>query len=519
MALAPPLSRLLPLLLLVSAGVYFRVANIGDKLLWHDEIATRVFAAGYTTDDWKAVVYSGAQVTRAQVMEFQHHNPDQSLAGAIGGLARHDPQHPPLYYALARLWVSQFGDSVGTLRALSALLSLLYLPAIAWLCKELTGSSRVAWFGVALAAVSPFFVLFAQEAREYALWSVLIVCATAALLRAIRLTEAGRLDPLGAWATYAASIVLALYTSFSSAAVILAHIAYIVVRERVRFTRVSVSSASALAVSALLFSPWAYNLVQHLDSFFATMKWSKDIVIPRIDLIAIFASNVSRLFIDPWPEPPVVVGGIAVVLAAFAIRFVARAPSRGGPLLLLVIFLPIAMLLLPDLLFGGIRSLSARYLTPSWVGLQVALAWMLGAHRSSGMMRVIATLVLAAGVVSGVLNTRRDAVWVKGISANLPAVAELISHTAAPLVIGNEERFNPGNLLALVYRLAPSATVQGLKIHAEEGYRLPAHPGAIFLFSPTGPFRERLEAREHVRTRLLFEDIHMQLWVVEPAPR
>ncbi|MDP2308828.1 MAG: glycosyltransferase family 39 protein [Pseudomonadota bacterium] len=518
----PPPARPLALLLILGLGVFFRFSHLGEKLLWHDEIATRVFAAGYTTDDWKGVVYGGEVVTVAQVGHFQIHNAEKSVVGAIGGLARHDPQHPPLYYALTRLWVGLCGDSVGTLRALSALLSLLYLPAIAWLCLEFSGSARVAWMGVALAAVSPFFVLYAQEAREYALWSVLIACATASLLRAIRLTEARAPAALGGWAVYATSIVLALYTSFSSAAFILAHIAYIVIRERGRLTRVSVQSASALAVSALLFSPWAYNLVHHLDSFFATMKWSRDIVIPRPELLWIFGSNLTRVFVDLTAEPLGIVVALALILVAVAIRHVARAPSASGRhpglLLLLMIAAPITMLLVPDLLSGGIRSVSSRYLTPSWVGIQVALAWMLGAHLSSGATRAVATVLLAAGVVSGALNTRRDAVWTKGISANLPAVAALVNRSEAPLVVGNEERFNPGNLFALVHLLIPSASVQGLKIHAEAGYVLPPHEGDIYLFSPTAPFRERLEEREHVHTQLLFEDIHMQLWKVEREP-
>ena len=34
----------------------------------------------------------------------------------IDGLARLDPQHPPLYYVLARLWVGLFGMGTGALR-------------------------------------------------------------------------------------------------------------------------------------------------------------------------------------------------------------------------------------------------------------------------------------------------------------------------------------------------------------------------------------------------------------------
>lgn len=39
---------------------------------------------------------------------------------------------------------------------------------------------------MALIAVSPFHVLYAQEAREYSLWTVTILLSSAALLRAMR---------------------------------------------------------------------------------------------------------------------------------------------------------------------------------------------------------------------------------------------------------------------------------------------------------------------------------------------
>ena len=46
---------------------------------------------------------------------------------------------------------------------------------------------------------------------------------------------------------------------------------------------------------------------------------------------------------------------------------------------------------------------------------------------------------------------------------------------------------------------------------------LPPDPGDVFLMSPTIQFRQGLERREHVRTRLVLEDIHLQLWAVDRA--
>src|SRR5207248_4961479 len=93
-------------------------------------------------------------------------------------------------------------------------------PGLYWLCRELFGCSRTAWMAVALLAVSPFHVLYAQEAREYSLWTVAILLSSAALLRA------ARLQTRRTWWAYAASVALGLYSHTLFVLVAGAHGAY-----------------------------------------------------------------------------------------------------------------------------------------------------------------------------------------------------------------------------------------------------------------------------------------------------
>ena len=71
-----------------------------------------------------------------------------------------NPHNGVLYYAAARLWAGMVGDSVASLRAFSALLSLLLFPLIFWLCWELFGSTTVAWTAT---------LLLADAAQAYAI--------------------------------------------------------------------------------------------------------------------------------------------------------------------------------------------------------------------------------------------------------------------------------------------------------------------------------------------------------------
>ncbi|MFI5298485.1 MAG: glycosyltransferase family 39 protein [Polyangiales bacterium] len=512
--------------LVLVAGLFFRVYTLADKLVWHDEVATRVLSAGNTSDDWKAAIYTGKVVDVSEVLQFQHDNPKRSVAGGIRDLAEHDPQHPPLYYVLARLWVRCVGDGVATLRMLSVFFSVLSFPAMYWLALELSASRRVAWAAVMFSAVSPFFVLYAQEAREYALWGLLTMLSTAALLRAIRESRqesTARRRLWSVWGVYTVCIALGLYTSFTTASVIFVHVLYIVLLERARVTRVSVQCAAALAASGVLFLPWAINMLRQFDAFRASMAWSKVIVIPRSVLLRILSLNVSRTVLDLWPEVDqvtllaIVVDGLAAALVVAALVYVARRTPRETSLLVLtLVLLPIAMLLVPDLAYGGIRSISGRYMLPAWIGVELALAMFLASQKSDSAWRWVGgAAVLAIGMVSDVSNSRRVAPWTKSVSVLLPDVARAINAAPAPLVVGNAERHHPGNLLALVDILKPGTRMQLLPIGSEEAWVTPPNAGDVFLYSPTDQFRAQLEAREHVHTRLVMKDIFTELWKVE----
>lgn len=496
-------------------GVALRLYGLGDKLLWHDELATRVFAAGYTVDEWQRALYDGRIFDVEEALHFQRHNPERSVAAGIRGLAEDDPQHPPLYYVLARIWVGLFGDDLATLRGLSALCGIFAFFSVYWMAWELFRDRAAAAVSLALFSVSPFFVLYAQEAREYALWTLWTGLATASLLFAIRTGRAG------AWALYALLTVLSLYTSFSSASVILAHLAFLLWRERLRpTTKVAKASFFAMSAAALAFLPWGYNLWLHWDAFQITMRWSREIIIPQAALLRILGHNISRTMVDYWPEltTPVsfLVMGLAVLLSVVALVQLLR---RGPPerwLLLLMFAVPVGMLLGPDLWLGGIRSISMRYLTPAWLALVLTLGFALSQARP--WWRGLLVVVLLGSVSSAALHAQEQVVWTKATSVLLPEVAARINAEPRALLVGNRERHSAGNLMALSVLLKPGTQLQWLDAAKEKVWVMPKDVGTIFLFNPIPDYRVAMEAREQVQTRLLLEDHFTQLWVIEPLP-
>jgi len=182
-----PIRRIdwLAVAVLVLLGCIFRVANVDDLLYWHDETYTSFRLHGYPPAEMYTALSQAPARAPNDVLRFQRPDGRGSVATTVALLAREDAQHPPLYYGLLHPWIALFGSQPAGIRALSVLVSLLLLPAVAWLCRELSAPPAAAPLGVALLAVSPFEVRYAQEAREYILWGLLILLSSATLARAL----------------------------------------------------------------------------------------------------------------------------------------------------------------------------------------------------------------------------------------------------------------------------------------------------------------------------------------------
>jgi uncharacterized membrane protein len=94
---------------------------------------------------------------------------------------------------------------------LSAIARLLGFPAIYWLAVALFAAPIVGWMAMGLFAVSPVYLRYAQEARPYSLWILLILLASAALLRAMRQPSFKQ------WSLYALLVALCCYYHLHSA--------------------------------------------------------------------------------------------------------------------------------------------------------------------------------------------------------------------------------------------------------------------------------------------------------------
>ncbi|MDX2216572.1 MAG: glycosyltransferase family 39 protein [Oculatellaceae cyanobacterium bins.114] len=460
---------------LLLVGIVFRFVNLERKVYWHDEAYTSMEITAHTRSEVVADLFTEKSVTPGDLLAYQQLDSSRTLGDMITAMGREDVQHPPLYYMLSRFW-AQLWSSTSPLvtRSISAILSLLILPLIYWLCIELFDSSLTGWIAVALVAISPFQVLYAQEAREYSFWGATILLSSIMLLRAMRVSN--RVN----WAMYAVSLIIAFYTFMFSGLVAIGHGLYVVFNERVdalsiagiRFSKRAIAYLIASLVAVIAFIPWLYFLVVHFENLQTTTEWAT-VSLPYLILLKLWTVNFSRVFIDfdfnPFAENDFWAYLLMLpilILEIYALYFVCRhTPKRTWLFIVTLIGVTALGLLLPDLILGGQRSGTTRYLIPSYLGIQMAVAYLIArcleakTFSRRQFWQVIAIALATIGIASCTLSAVSDTWWNKVVSYDHPKIARMINTSDRPVLITDAYGVNPVNAIALSYLLNPDTSL------------------------------------------------------------
>ena len=450
---------------LLVMGIIFRFVNLDKKVYWHDEVYTFLRITAHTRSELVERAFNGNIIAPGDLREYQQLDPNRGfwLAMYLSGIE--DAQHPPLYYAIARWWVQAFGNPISIIRSLSAFSSLLIFPCLYWLCLELFESRLVGGVAIALIAVSPFQVLFAQEAREYSLWAATILLCSAALLYAIR-----RHKKI-AWAVYGLTLIISLYTFLFTGLVAIGHSIYVLATNPsyslsltgFRFNKTILSYIITSTVALIVLIPWLYFIFAYIDIVRATSGWSS-ISLPPLIVLQLSAFNFSRSFIDfdlkindigaYWGIIPI------LALQLYSLYFLCRHTSPRVWLFVLTLIGSTAIILAtPDLIIGGQRFTVTRYLIPCYLGLQLSTAYLIAALISSihAFWRkvgvAIATLLITVGILSCIVNTQAETWWSKVIGYDNPKIARIINASDSPIVVSDAYATNPGNVVSLSYLL------------------------------------------------------------------
>ncbi len=502
----------------VVLGIAFRFSDLNAPLFWQDEAITALRVTGHTKAEYLSI-FDGRIRPVAAIARFESLEPGRGVGSVVRGLALEEPQHPPLFYILDRLWIGAFGTTAAGFRGCSALIGTLGI-ALAFALGAALGRSRVAGaVAAAFFALSPIFVLYARQAREYAFFPDAVMLATLAFVRAMR----GGGAP--GWFAYAASVALGFYVDPIFALVVAGHGLSALLEPGARLPRLGAWFAASLA-GAFAFLPWALGALRSSGDISDQLDWGRT-AYPLKYLVQKWTFNVGALAFDGEfkalalaPVAVLVALGALVALAVF-VRHGERSAVRIVAPLAAITFVVFEG---RDVVLGSHFATIVRYLSPLWLGLLFAATAVIahGLVRGGARTRALALGALlatvAAGAAAGFIRGGAENWWDNNDQVAFQAMAREIDRSDRPLVI---TQFRPHVPLVMARYLRPDAEFLTFDKTA------PALPPGrhAFLVAPSRDVREALVARTRGRYRMenvspnattIIRDFHKKLDRAKP---
>jgi 4-amino-4-deoxy-L-arabinose transferase-like glycosyltransferase len=172
------------------------------------------------------------------------------------GFVAADIIHPPLFYALLKLWISIGGESLFWLRLFPVLSSIAVIVPFFLLCRELRLGSTEIRLSLLLMAVNGYLIKYAQEVRMYSLLLFFTVCSLWLFIKFVKATHARK-----QLLALSALNLLLVYTHYYGWLVIAAEAAFLLLWDRDKLPDFSI----VVAVLLLCFSPWVYAVTLAAD--------------------------------------------------------------------------------------------------------------------------------------------------------------------------------------------------------------------------------------------------------------
>jgi uncharacterized membrane protein len=498
------------LVIVLMLGVFFRISNLGTKPVWAGEAHTLSVISGYSEseviDKISTAALAAKVVNVESFLKYRYPNGAKNINDILPEL--YADSHPPLYFLLARYWVELFGYSITTLRSMSAVLSLLAVPCIYWLCLELFGIPTIGWMGSALFSVSPIQVIYAHEAGSFSLFSSIVLLSSASLLWALRTQR--KL----AWITYTVSLALGFYCQYFFVFIVIGYCIYVLSIESFRLTSKLHYFFLTKIFAFLAFSPWIFVVTQHFPDFKELFVLNGQNHLTLLGAIALWDENISLAFIDLVDPKAIEYGGFGkfcfyfltpLILCLFACSiYLLRVKTPKQVYLFVFVLLGSTAfpLIVFDLVLGQNQEIWPENLCAFFLGIQICIAYLLStkALLSDFTARVwqrkywlpIATILMTEGVIFCSIFLQADTWWNKYGSEDILSFTQIIQQVKDPLILVNRQ--HPESLI--FYNLQPQVKLlfvedRQLKVNSFEGM------GNIFFLNPNLNMQAKLKLRHY----------------------
>ncbi|WP_164707803.1 glycosyltransferase family 39 protein [Paraburkholderia phosphatilytica] len=295
---------------------------------------------------------------------------------------------PPLYYFMLEAWMRVFGHGAVPMRALSVCASLVALPLVFLLAREVA-TRKVAIVAALLFALSPMAIYFSQEARVYMLT---VVWTSLMLLGIARYLRRGRASHL---ALYAASAIVAMYSHstmmFLIAACNVVVIAVLLIARKAGTPATLRGWLAANVVVGVIAVPLLF-IMASIGQHGTGLSWIPPFS-PRD--IAVALSGLVAGIITPlrWPGIELTMLTLIALVAAIA---AVRAPRV---LLLVTVAIPAVFVVLVCIASLKQPILLPRILCWMTAPLSVLIAWAVTQRsRLAHVVRIVVCVTFAAGL-------------------------------------------------------------------------------------------------------------------------
>ncbi len=202
---------------LFAAYVAARLWQLTDGCLWFDEI-------------------------------FSVHAAEQSWGGLWSFVAQ-DLIHPPLFYALLKIWIGIGGDGLLWLRLFPVLFAVLALVPFIYTCRELKLSNSALAVALGLFAVNGALIKYSQTVRMYTLLMFLSLMSVWLFARYFKRGKS--------WIWLVVVNILLVYTHYFGWLVIGSEFLTILLFQRIKIGRAAVM----IGISVLSFTPWLVTIL------------------------------------------------------------------------------------------------------------------------------------------------------------------------------------------------------------------------------------------------------------------
>ncbi len=355
-----------------------------------------------------------------------------------------DDMHPPLYYYALSGWMAITGDSLLAMRYFSTLCSVLTVPLVYILARQMTPAGavlprrQIALLAALLFALSDPDIAMAQEVRNYAFHKLVLVISVLTYIRWVARPTRGRQM---AWI---ATSIANLYTFYLGGVLLVAEglHALLYLRGRERWQAIS-----GLAAAGIAFLPW------FLTGFLDQVLTPNSLFLPEPLTATAWGEMLHLYFTRQWPLVIglMLLGLAAVTYSAEGTPRLRWQPDGNGFLLLAWTALPFAVI--------GLIGLVRPFFSPRWAILVTPAIALLTARGLGNLRQPGRGLLLAVLVIYSV--TTIDFYWPKPPWDRVAAHVLAYARPGEPVLLEvNNDDYSVGYYLE---RVLPPESVRSLR--------------------------------------------------------